>query len=257
MAPAGRAGDLTAGRVDAMILAAGLGRRLRPITDTTPKALVEVGGVPMLERIARRLVAAGADRLIVNVHHHAGAVETFLREADLGAEAVVSREPEAPLGTGGGVKRAAPLFRRDAPFVVHNVDILTDVEISTVYADHLAGDAIATLVVGRRETSRFLLFDEAGLYGWANDDTGASEAVREPVGDVERWPFAGIHVIDPGFLDRLEEEGTFSIVTAYLRLAEAGHRILPWDYGEAVWMEVGNPERLERARRAVEAGALG
>lgn len=239
-----------------MILAAGVGSRLRPITDTRPKALVEVGGVPMLERIARRLVAAGADRLIVNVHHFAGRLEAFLAATDLGAEVAISREPEAPLGTGGGMKRAARLFRREAPFLVHNVDILTNVDLSTLLDDHARGDAIATLVVGRRETSRFLLFDESGLYGWANDETGASETVREPVGRAERWPFGGIHVADPRLLDRLEEEGPFSIVRAWLRLAAEGERVAAWDLGDATWMEIGNPERLEAARRAVEAGAL-
>lgn len=239
-----------------MILAAGLGTRLRPLTETTPKALVEVGDVPMLERIGRRLVAAGADRLIVNVHHLAGRIERFLAEVDLGAEVAVSREPGRPLGTGGGVKAAAELFRRDAPFFLHNVDILTDVDLPTMYADHLASDRLATLAVSRRETSRFLLFDDDGLYGWANERSGESETVRDPVGGTERWPFAGIHVVEPAFLDRLDEEGAFSIVTAYLRLAGAGHRIAAWDIGKATWMEVGDPERLERARRAVSRGAL-
>ncbi|MDX1661818.1 MAG: nucleotidyltransferase family protein [Gemmatimonadota bacterium] len=243
-----------------MILAAGLGTRLRPLTETTPKALVEVGGTPMLERIARRLVAAGADRLIVNVHHLAGEVERFLAATDLGVEVAISREPERPLGTGGGVKAAAELFRADEPFFVHNVDILTRVDLPTMYADHRAGRSVdgrlATLAVGRRETSRFLLFDEEGLYGWANEGTGESETVREPTGETERWPFAGIHVIEPALLDRLDEEGAFSIVAVYLRLSAEGHRVVAWDVGEAAWMEVGNPERLERARRAVGRGDL-
>lgn len=239
-----------------MILAAGLGTRLRPLTDRVPKALVEVGGVPMLERIARRLVAAGADRLIVNVHHHADQVERFLEEADLGAAIEISHEPERPLGTGGGVKSAAGLFRRNAPFYLHNVDIVTDADLEAIYADHRSDERLATLAVGRRETSRCLLFDRDGLYGWANEDTGESEAVRDPVGETERWPFAGIHVVEPALLDRLEEDGAFSIVAVYLRLARAGHRIAAWDVGEATWMEVGNPERLERARRAVARGAI-
>lgn len=243
--------------MDAMVLAAGLGTRLRPLTDTVPKALVRVGGVPMLERVARRLAAAGADRLIVNAHHRADQVETFLAETELGAETALSREEERPLGTGGGVKAAANLFRRDAPFFLHNVDIVTTADLEALYADHRAGDRLATLAVGRRATSRFLLFDEAGLYGWSNEGTGASEAVREPVGGTERWPFAGIHVVEPAFLDLLEEDGAFSIVAAYLRLAEAGHRIEPWDVGDAVWLEVGNPERLEAARRAVAEGTFG
>ncbi|MBW3660574.1 MAG: NTP transferase domain-containing protein [Gemmatimonadetes bacterium] len=240
-----------------MILAAGLGTRLAPITDTIPKALVEVGGVPMLERIARRLVAAGADRLIVNVHHHVDRIETFLENADLGVEVAISREPERPLGTGGGVKAARALFRRDRPFFLHNVDILTDADLDSMYADHVGSDASASLAVGRRETSRFLLFDEIGLYGWSNTGTGDSVTAREPAGQTDRWPFAGIHVVDSELLDLLTEEGTFSILAAYLRLSAAGHRIVAWDIGGSEWMEIGNLERLERARRAVAEGAIG
>ena len=233
--------------VDAMILAAGLGTRLRPLTDTIPKALVEVGGVPMLERIARRLVAAGADRLIVNVHHHADRVERFLEATDLGVEIAISREPERPLGTGGGVKAAAGLFRREAPFYVHNVDVVTDADLQAMFADHGSDRRLATLAVGRRETSRHLVFDETGLVGWSNDETGDVEIAREPVGETVRWPFAGIHVIEPECLDLLDESGAFSIVAAYLRLAGEGHTIAAWDVGEARWLEIGTPERLARA----------
>lgn len=243
-----------------MILSAGLGTRLGPLTDSVPKALVEVGGIPMLERVARRLVAAGADRLIVNVHHLAGRVETFLAGTDLGAEVVVSREPAGRLGTGGGLARAAPRFTREAPFFLHNVDVVSDLDLAAMYAAHLAERPFATLAVGRRETSRFLLFDREGLFGWENAAAGTSKVVREPAGEVERWPFAGVHVVEPAILDRLGPTGEdarelYSILDPYLRLAADGERIAPWDVGDAVWMEVGSPERLERARRAVEAGA--
>lgn len=243
--------------MDAMILAAGLGTRLRPLTETTPKALVEVAGVPMLERIARRLVAAGADRLIVNVHHLAERIEAFLAGADLGAEVVLSHEPDAPLGTGGGVARAAPLFRRDAPFFLHNVDIATEADLGGLYRAHRASDALATLAVGRRETSRRLLFDDGGLYGWENAATGVARTVREPAGAPVRWPFAGIHVADPRLLDRLgptglETRAASSILDAYLAATTAGERVLPWDMGESLWLEVGTPERLARARTVLE-----
>ncbi len=243
-----------------MILAAGLGTRLRPLTESTPKALVEVAGVPMLERIARRLVAAGADRLIVNVHHLAERMESFLESVDLGVEVRVSLEVEAPLGTGGGVARAAPHFRRTAPFFIHNVDIVTDADLTALYDAHLRSDALATLAVGRRETPRRLLFDRSGLYGWENRATGAARTVREPLGELESWPFAGIHVADPRLLDRMGPTGDaadspFSILATYLDAAAAGEHVAPWDLGEARWLEVGNLERLAHARETLEREA--
>ncbi|HUP21148.1 MAG TPA: sugar phosphate nucleotidyltransferase [Gemmatimonadota bacterium] len=239
-----------------MILAAGLGTRLRPLTESTPKALVEVGGVPMLERIARRLVAAGVDRLIVNVHHLSEAIEVFLARMELGVEVFVSGEPAAPLGTGGGVARAAPLFRRDEPFFLHNVDIVTEADLGGLWSAHADSDALATLAVGRRETPRRLLFDDHGLYGWENAATGASRVAREPVGETARWPFAGIHVAEPRLFERMAATGDavhrpFSILDVYLEAAAAGERVAPWDLGGALWMEVGNVERLARAREAL------
>ena len=241
--------------MDALILCAGLGTRLRPITDTVPKALVDVGGVPMLERIARRLVAAGADRIVVNVHHLADAIDDFLAATDLGAPVFVSREPDGPLGTGGGVARAAPLLRRDAPFFLHNVDIVTDADLGALWAAHAGSGALATLAVGRRDTPRTLLFDDDGLQGWENAATGATATARPARGTVRRWPFAGIHVVEPRLLDAFEESGAFSILDPYLRLVAGGERVLPWDLGEALWLEVGNVERLERARAVVAARA--
>lgn len=238
-----------------MILAAGLGTRLRPLTEETPKALVEVGGVPMLERVARRLVAAGADRLVVNVHPFADRIERFLADLGLGVDLRVSREPDGPLGTGGGIARAAPLFRRDDPFFVHNVDIVTDADLEALYRAHLGSGAIVTLAVGRRETTRHLLFDEIGLYGWENTATGASETGRPAAGETTRWPFAGISVTAPRFLDRIEETGAFSVIRTWLRLSGEGERIVPWDLGGARWLEVGTPDRLAGARDVFERQA--
>ena len=149
-----------------MILAAGGGTRLRPLTDTIPKPLIEVGGRTLLAWIAARLVAAGADRLIVNVHHHADRIERHLASLDLGAEVRISREEERALETGGGVLHAAPLFRRDDPFVLHNGDVLSEIDIEALLAARAESGALAALAVHHRETSRFLVFDDAGLLGW-------------------------------------------------------------------------------------------
>lgn len=236
-----------------MILAAGLGTRLRPLTDRTPKALVEVGGVPMIERVARRLVSSGADRLIVNVHHHADQLETFLKALAnmLGVEIDISLEEARPLDTGGGLLQAARLFRGEAPFFLHNVDVITDIDLGGLYGAHDSG-TVATLAVHERETSRFLLFDDEGLFGWENTAKARARTVRDPAGVVHRLGFAGIHVVSPGTPELITGAGytvdaPFSILDAYLRLAGDGLRVAPHDVTGVPWVEIGTPERLARA----------
>ncbi|MGH7571733.1 MAG: sugar phosphate nucleotidyltransferase [Gemmatimonadota bacterium] len=243
--------------MDAMILAAGLGTRLRPLTDHTPKVLVEVGGVPILERIARRLVAAGADRIIVNAHHHADQIEAQAARlaGDLGVEVLVSVEVEKPQETGGGLAHAEPLFRKDGPFFLHNGDIVTDIDLADMLDAHRRTRALATLAVGRRETTRYLLFDDRGLCGWENVATGESERCRKSGRKAEAWPFAGIHAISPEIFGLITEAGVFSIINLYLRLSTGGHAILPHDVTGAPWLEIGDPERLARAR-AILGGSL-
>lgn len=241
--------------MEAMILAAGLGTRLRPLTDRMPKALVEVAGRPVLEHVARRLVAAGATRLIVNVHHHAGQVEAFVRERDgFGVDVAISREGGGePLETGGGLLHARALFRSGEPFFVHNVDVISDLDLGALYAAHAGSRPLATLAVQDRPTSRPLLFDARGLYGWADHRPGreAARTVREPEGESRALAFAGVHVIDPRIFGLFTESGRFSIIPAYLRLAADGHAVVPWDAGEALWLEMGSPERLDEARRVL------
>jgi N-acetyl-alpha-D-muramate 1-phosphate uridylyltransferase len=235
-----------------MILAAGLGTRLRPLTDHTPKALVPVAGVPMLERIARRLIDAGVDRLIVNVHHHADQIRSFLADREgFGVEVRISEEVGAPLETGGGLLYARRCFRAE-PFFIHNVDVVSEVDLSWMYAAHAATGALATLAVSDRPSSRLLQFDEVGLRGRIDGRTGGMEAAREAKGETRALAFAGIHVVSPGIFDLMEERGAFSIMESYLRLAGAGWPILPYHIGGALWLEVGSPERLERARLALE-----
>lgn len=232
--------------MDAMIFAAGLGTRLRPLTDRIPKALVEVGGVPMLEHVARRLVAAGATRLVVNVHHHAGQIRTFVRERDgFGVETLVSDETGLLLDTGGGLKKAGPLLRRDAPFIVHNVDVMSDIDLRSMLDAHAGADRLATLAVMERDSSRYLLFDDLGLCGHGGP-TGENLA-RETTGDARRLGFTGIHVISPAIFDLMEEDGVFSIVPLYLRLSAGGRRIMPHRVDDARWMDIGSLERLRNA----------
>ena len=234
-----------------MILAAGRGTRLAPLTDVIPKPLIEVGGRTLLEWVARRLVDAGADRLIVNVHEHAERIASHLEALELGVELVISREMERPLETGGGVLHAASLFRRGDAFLLHNADIITEIDLRALLAAHRERGALATLAVHERETSRFLLFDDDGLLGREDVSRGSLERVRETRGEVLRLAFAGIHVVDPRFLDLVEERGAFSIMDPYLRLSAAGERVLPVDVTGKLWLEIGTPARLEAARRAL------
>lgn len=235
-----------------MILAAGLGTRLRPLTNDIPKALVPVGEMPMLQRVGRRLIDAGADRLIVNVHHHAEKVLRFLDEwAPEGVEIRVSREEPEVLETGGGLKHAGEHFRRNGPFLLHNVDVISTVDLRELLRRHQERAPLVTLAVNERETSRPLLFDDQGLLGYGTAD-GALHRVRPAVGPERALGFTGIHVIEPRLVDLIDEEGVFSIIPVYLRLAAAGESILPWDIGDALWVDVGTHERLERAREIVE-----
>jgi N-acetyl-alpha-D-muramate 1-phosphate uridylyltransferase len=232
-----------------MIFAAGLGTRLGPLGKSTPKALIDVAGKTMLEHVARGLVDAGVDRIVINVHHQADQIERFTASHDLGAEVVLSFEPERPLETGGGLAHARECFRRDAPFFLHNVDVLTDAHLAEMYVAHTRSDALVILAVSERPTSRHLLFDEQGLYGRSDSRKDERLIVRPPRGVSRASAFAGIHVANPELLDRIAETGVFSILDVYLRLAAEGVRIAPWDIGDAQWLEVGTAERLEEARR--------
>ncbi len=236
--------------MDAVLFAAGLGTRLRPLTDHTPKALVEVGGVPMLERVALRAIAAGADRLVVNVHHHAAQIERFVEErGGWGVEVRISREEAEPLETGGGLLQAASLLRRDAPFIVHNADIVTDLPLDEMYVAHAESGALATLAVMDRPTARKLLFDDRGLLGRTDERQGLDLRTRPAEGEVRALAFGGVHVISPEFPDLLTERGVFSILDPYLRLAGEGERILPFRVDGALWLDIGRPEQLEAANQ--------
>src|SRR5919108_1495656 len=235
--------------MDAMILAAGLGTRLGAITRDTPKALVDVGGKPIIRRVAEALIAAGVGRLIINVHHHADLIIDYVRSCGcFGVEVLFSREHETPLETGGGLRHAAHLFRRDAPFFMHNVDVLTDASLRGLYAAHARSRALATLAVNRRETRRYLIFDEEGLCGRLDIGTGRRAEVHAPWGEVQPHAFAGIHAVSPPLLDLITEQGAFSIVDLYFRLTREAHRIMHYDISDADWLEIGNLERLAAAR---------
>ncbi len=238
---------------EAIILAAGLGTRLGELTQGMPKALVPVGGVPMLQQVAERLIGAGVQRLVINAHHHADQLEAFVRERNgFGVDTMVSREEEQPLETGGGIQQAATHLRSGAPFFIHNADILSEIPLGTLYDDHRATQALATVAVMERKASRALLFDDLGLCGRIDDRRGIDVRVRRPVGAVRRLAFAGIHVASPELPGLITEAGVFSILVPYLRLAAEGYRILPFRADAYPWADIGKPDQLEAARRRAE-----
>ena len=236
--------------MEAMILAAGLGTRLKPLTDDTPKALVPVDGVPMLERVALRLVDAGADRLIVNVHHHSDQIERFI--ASRGGFAVdvsISVEEEAPLDTGGGLLFAAPHFRRSESFLLHNVDVLSDLDLRAFYEVHERSGALATLAVRSTEAERYLLMSDDGSFcGYGSRSAGDRRCGHSGDQAVHPVEFCGIHALRPHVFDLISERGVFSIIYVYFRLAEEGYDVRLHDIGDTWWIDIGTHESLAQAR---------
>ena len=236
----------------AMILAAGLGTRLRPLTDSRPKALVEIAGRTLLEITFERLRGFGVDEVIVNVHHFADMVAGYLQsKRNFGMRVEISRE-EILLDTGGGLKKAAWFFlddpkRMDEPFILHNVDVLSDIDLQRMLKFHVTQKALATLAVKERETSRYLLFDAQNqLCGRRSKPDLKSELVR-PVETPQAVAFSGIHVISPRLLPMIQEEGVFSIINSYLNLAALGKPIIAFHSNEYYWRDLGRPEHLKQA----------
>jgi NDP-sugar pyrophosphorylase family protein len=245
----------------AMILAAGLGTRLRPLTDHRPKALVEVAGHALLEITLRRLQQFGVREVIVNVHHFADMVVDYLKNNDsFGMRIEISRE-EPLLDTGGGLKKAAWFFlecsnQTDEPFILHNVDVLSTIDLHRMVEFHRENQALATLAVQERKTSRYLLFDERNqLCGRRAGGNQAPEFVR-PSAQTEALAFSGVHVISPRLLSRMTEDGAFSIIASYLRLAGEGEKIVAFRADEYYWRDLGKPENVTQAGRDVEQQVL-
>ena len=231
-----------------MILAAGKGTRLQRRTEKTPKALVRAGGMSLLERLIGKLKAEGFTYIVINVHHLAGQITAFLEEHDnFGLDIRISEEREQLLETGGGIMHAAPLLQGDEPFLVHNVDILSDLNLRALYHAHLKNNTLATLAVRNRETSRYLLFDEKlRMRGWENKKTGEKIIPREYDAPLNPFAFSGIHVISPGIFKLFAESGSFSIIDTYLRLCPE-HKIAGYLHDEGYWIDAGKPEGLAEA----------
>lgn len=231
-----------------MILAAGLGTRLRPLTDNRPKALVEIDGRTLLEITLLRLRSFGIREVIINVHHYAEMISAYLGSHDFGMRIELSREEEL-LDTGGGLKKASHFFleqNSDEPFLLHNVDVLSSIDLTRMAEWHRDNGALATLAVQRRATSRQLLFDDQlQLCGRASEpgEANTSESAKK----VNVLAFCGIHIISPRIFQLMSEQGVFAIIDSYLRLVSQGQKILAFRADDYYWRDLGTPESLEQA----------
>ena len=234
----------------AMILAAGLGTRLRPLTDARPKALVTVAGRPMLYWVIARLARHGFTDIIINAHHFAEHIEAYSAAYDgPGVSLTVSVEKEI-LDTGGGVRKAAWFFDCEEPFLVHNVDVLTDLDLSGMMKAHSESDALVTLAVKGRKSSRHLLFDEAGrLGGWRSEITGETRKVRTMADPVTPLPFMGVYAMSPMALGKMAGTGPFSIIDFFLDLASSGETVQAFRAEKARWADLGSADRIAAAER--------
>lgn len=221
--------------MEGFVLAAGLGTRLRPLTDDRPKALVEVGGMTLLERTIHTLEAAGIEHIVVNIHHFADKMRAFIGSQRWKAKVDISDESGLLLDTGGGLKKAAPLFAGTGNILVHNVDILSEIDLRDVERKHEADGNLVTLCVSSRETKRLLEFDGEGrLVGRAEHGLA----------------FSGISVVSPALFALLPEaDHPYPVIDEYIRLSLEGHRIGSYIHPADRWLDVGKPETLELAKR--------
>lgn len=235
-----------------MIFAAGTGSRLKPYTDHIPKALIPIDGKPMLEHIILKLKAAGFTEIIINVHHLGEQIIEFLAGNDnFGITIHISDERDYLLDTGGGIKHAAQFLQGDEPFLVHNVDIISNVDLKALYQHHLDTNPLATLLVSKRDTSRYLLFNkENKLSGWRNKETGE---VKSYYPDFDpsihnEFAFNGIHVISPQIFEWMDEwTGKFSIINFYLAVC-AKTPIQAFEQADLRILDIGKPDALELAQ---------
>jgi len=244
----------------AMIFAAGIGSRLRPITDRMPKALVPVGGIPMLQRTLLRLNEAGFNDVTINIHHFGQQIIDFLQHNDnFGMNIHISDERDELLDTGGGILKARHFLDGDEPFLAHNVDILSDIDLKHVYDTHVQSGADATLLVSDRLTTRKLLFNkDMHLQGWLNHSTGEVKPEGFTVNTQQHreLAFEGIHVISPTLFKYMGEntdwQGKFSIIPFYLSVCQQLH-LQGYELKDITWFDIGKPETLQEANKYYES----
>ena len=228
----------------AMILAAGLGTRLKPFTDEHPKALAIINGESLLQRNIEYLASFGITDVIVNVHHFPDQITDAIKNNNgFGSNVNISDEKDQVLETGGGLMKARDFLDNDESFVLMNVDILTDMDLGKMAEQHIASEALATLAVTNRKTNRYFLFDELeNLCGWRNNKTGEQKIKRESAKYIQK-AFSGIHIISTAIFSLIKMKGKFSMVDVYLDLCKT-HTICGFDHSTSKFIDVGKPESI-------------
>jgi NDP-sugar pyrophosphorylase family protein len=245
----------------AMVLSAGLGTRLRPLTDTRPKALVQVAGRTLLELTLNRLKSFGVTAAIINVHHFPEMVIDYLKACqNFGMQIEVSRE-DILLDTGGGLKKAAWFFQESPednaqPLLLHNVDVLSSIDLGAMVRSHQESQSLVTIALQKRQSSRQLLVDEHGLLCGRIAGRELDPEIVRPSQHSEPLAFCGLHVISPRFLTLMTESGVFSIIDAYLRLAAQGERISAFRADQYYWRDLGKPESIRSAEKDLAENPL-
>jgi NDP-sugar pyrophosphorylase family protein len=233
----------------AMIFAAGLGTRLYPLTLNKPKALVEIAGKTLLLMAIEKVSQAGYNDLVINIHHFGDQIIQFLKQNNnFGLSITISDERNQLLDTGGGILKAKPFLVGDEPFLVYNVDVLSNIDLQLFRKYHMERGGLATLVVRDRKTARYLAFDESmQLSGWKNIKTGDEISIRNIL-DCSLLAFSGVQLIEPAVFKLISETGSFPLIPLYLRLA-ADHRIMGYHDNSSLWMDLGKPEQIIEAEK--------
>jgi NDP-sugar pyrophosphorylase family protein len=232
----------------AMIFAAGYGTRLAPLTDTKPKAMVEIAGKPMLQMQIERLKSFGFNYIVINVHHFSNQVIDFINSTDFGIEIHISDETNELLNTGGGLKNAKHFFNKEDSFLVHNVDIYSNIDLKDFYEFHLKSGNISTMAVKHRESTKHLLFDETDrLCGWKSDKPN-SEIISIPKSTYNEMAFSGIYMFSYEIFDLMKKEGSFSIIPELLDIAKY-KRIGAYMHDDKYIMDLGKPEAIKEYER--------
>lgn len=236
----------------AMIFAAGLGTRLRPLTDTMPKALVPVDGKPLLHHLLHKLQQAEFSQVVVNVHHHAEQIKEYIATHDYGMKIDISDESDMLLDTGGGLRKAATLLAGSEPILVHNVDILSNLDLQALMTAHTP-DRLSTVVVSQRDTSRYLLFDSDNfMRGWTNTKTGEEKPHNLDTAALHRAAFAGIHVVSPRIFDLMQPyPDKFSIIDFYLQALQ-DNSIAGYTPHDFMMLDVGKVDSLAAAEKFIK-----
>jgi len=241
----------------AMILAAGYGTRLKPLTNRLPKALVKIAGTTLLEIVISKLIKIGVSEIIINTHHFAEMMQQFLIEKKyFGIRIEISYEPTI-LGTGGGLKKALYFFDDEEPFILHNVDVISDIDLLEMIRYHKHNSALSTLAIQNRDTTRYLLFDSTNqLCGRRDVVSNKAELVKKPENAPQMVAFNGIHVLSPNIFKFMENEGFFSIIDTYLICAARGEKIMGFFMEDQYWKDVGKLPDLKAVERDIQKGKI-